>query len=128
MQAAHGARYARDAWSEYLARSAGALFQRAEQPGAKEPTVPRYVVERTFTEGLRIPVTEEGASICLNVVNNNTEDGVTWVHSYVSDDKSKTFCIYDGPDPEAIRRVAVRNGLPVDRITRVSVLDPYFYR
>lgn len=90
--------------------------------------MPRYLVERTFPEGLEIPVTEEGAAVCLNVVNNNAEDGVTWVHSYVSDDKKKTFCIYDGPHPEAIRKVAERNNLPVDRITRVSVLDPYFYR
>lgn len=90
--------------------------------------MPRYLVERTFPEGLRIPVTEEGAGLCLNVVSNNADDGVTWVHSYVSDDKQKTFCVYDGPTPEAIRRAATRNGLPVDRITRVSVLDPYFYR
>ena len=46
----------------------------------------------------------------------------------VSDDKNKTFCVYDGPNPDAIRTAAERNGLPVDRITRVSVLDPYFYR
>jgi hypothetical protein len=31
-------------------------------------------------------------------------------------------------DPEAVRRAAERNKLPVDRITRVVVLDPYFYR
>jgi hypothetical protein len=37
------------------------------------------------------------------------------------------FCVYDAPSPEAIRRAAERNGLPVDRITRVTVLDPYFY-
>lgn len=90
--------------------------------------MPRYLVERTFPEGLEIPMTAEGAATCLNVVNNNAEDGVTWVHSYVSDDKRKTYCVYDGPSPEAIRKVAERNHLPVDRITRVSVLDPYFYR
>jgi hypothetical protein len=32
------------------------------------------------------------------------------------------------PAPEAIRRVADRNELPVDRITDVRVLDPYFSR
>ena len=90
--------------------------------------MPRYLVERTFPEGLQIPLSEEGAAICLHVVDNNADDGVTWVHSYVSDDKKKTYCIYDGPHPEAIRRAAKRNGLPIDRITRVSVLDPYFYR
>jgi hypothetical protein len=90
--------------------------------------MPRYLVERTFPDGLEIPVTDEGASICLTVVTNNAEDTVTWVHSYVTDDKSKTFCIYDAPSPEAIRRAARRNNLPVDHITEVRVLDPYFYR
>ena len=90
--------------------------------------MPRYLVQRTFPDGLRIPVTEAGAAAALGVVGKNAEVGVTWVHSYVSDDKQTTFCVYDGPDPDAIRRAAERNGLPVDRITEVRVFDPYFYR
>ncbi|HUZ70697.1 MAG TPA: DUF4242 domain-containing protein [Candidatus Saccharimonadales bacterium] len=89
--------------------------------------MPRYVVERTFPEGLNIPVDAEGAASCLAVVGRNADEGVTWIHSYVSDDKRKTFCVYDAPTPEAIRKTAERNSLPVDQITRVSVLDPYFY-
>ncbi|MDX6228093.1 MAG: hypothetical protein QOI76_1483 [Frankiales bacterium] len=89
--------------------------------------MPRYLVERTFPTGLHIPQNAEGAAICSTVVGRNTEEGVTWVHSYVSEDKSKTFCVYDGPNPESIRRTAQRNELPVDRITQVTVLDPYFY-
>ncbi|MBP8291632.1 MAG: DUF4242 domain-containing protein [Caldilineaceae bacterium] len=88
----------------------------------------RYVVERTFPDGLGIPVNDVGADVCLTVVGNNLRDDVTWVHSYVTSDKRKTFCIYDAPSPEAIRHAAVRNNLPVDSITQVSVLDPYFYR
>ncbi|HEX6798656.1 MAG TPA: DUF4242 domain-containing protein [Ktedonobacterales bacterium] len=90
--------------------------------------MPRYLVERVFPNGLQIPINDDGAQACSTVVANNAELGVTWVHSYVSNDKSKTFCIYDAPSPEAIRRVAGTNGLPVDRITEVRVLDPYFYR
>ena len=90
--------------------------------------MPRYVVERTFPDGLAIPMNDQGAQICLTVVGNNLHDDVTWVHSYVTNDKKKTFCIYDAPSPEAIRRAASRNTLPVDRITEVSVLDPYFYK
>ena len=89
--------------------------------------MPRFVIERTFPDGLNIPINSGGANLCLNVVGNNSKDEVTWVHSYVSDDKKKTFCIYDGPSPEAIRKVADRNSLPVDKITEVRVLDPYFY-
>ncbi|HLY29689.1 MAG TPA: DUF4242 domain-containing protein [Ktedonobacterales bacterium] len=90
--------------------------------------MPRYLVERTFPAGLEIPITDEGAATCRTVVANNVEELVTWVHSYVTLDKAKTFCIYDGPSPEAVRRAASRNNLPVDSITEVSVLDPYFYR
>lgn len=89
--------------------------------------MPRYLVERTFPDGLAIPINEQGTQVCLTVIGNNTDDQVTWLHSYVTDDKRKTFCIYDAPTPEAIRRAAERNHLPVDRITRVNVLDPYFY-
>lgn len=88
----------------------------------------RYIVERTFPDGLAIPMTQEGAEACRSVVDNNAKDGVTWVHSYVSPDKKKTFCVYDGPSPEAIRMAAERNNLPVDSITPVNVLDPYFYQ
>lgn len=89
--------------------------------------MPRYLVERSFSDKLIIPVTNEGQKTCLNVVNNNSEDNVTWVHSYVSEDKTKSFCIYDAPTPEAVRKSANRNNLPVDKITEVRVLDPYFY-
>lgn len=89
--------------------------------------MPRYVVERTFPGGLLIPPEGDGAALCLAVVERNADEGVTWVHSYVSENREKTFCVYDAPSPEAIRKTAARNELPVDRITQVRVLDPYFY-
>jgi len=89
--------------------------------------MPRYIVERTFPDGLRVLRDEKGAESCRAVVERNADDGVTWIHSYVSDDATKTFCVLDGPSPEAIRKTALRNELPVDRITQVRVLDPYFY-
>jgi len=72
-------------------------------------------------------VIDGGAELCRRVVERNAEEGVTWVNSFVSEDKTRTFCIYDAPSPEAIRKTAARNELPVDQITRVTVLDPYFY-
>lgn len=89
--------------------------------------MPRYMVERTFPDGLEIPVANGGGEVFRAVVETNADEGVTWVHSYVSEDRRSTFCLYDAPTPEAIRRTAARNELPVDRITQVSVLDPYFY-
>ena len=87
----------------------------------------RYIVERTFGDGLEIPTTDGGAKTCLGVVQNNAEEQVTWVTSYVTTDRSKTYCVYDGPNPDAIHRAAAANGLPIDGITEVRVLDPYFY-
>jgi len=89
--------------------------------------MPRYLVERAFPDGLAIPMTEEGSKTCLTVVDNNTSEGVTWLHSYITPDKKKTYCVYDAPSPEAIRAAARRNNLPVNSITQVCVLDPYFY-
>ena len=46
--------------------------------------MPRYMVERSFPDGLHVPTNPDGADACLAVVGRNTESGVTWVHSYVS--------------------------------------------
>ena len=89
--------------------------------------MPRYLVQRTFPDGLPIPSTPDGAKACLAVIENNAEEAVTWVTSYASTDGTKTFCIYDGPSQEAIDRAAVANGLPIDSIAEVRVLDPYFW-
>jgi len=90
--------------------------------------MPRYVVERTFPDGLQIAVADGGDEICGAVVARNSDEGVTWVHSYFTPDRTKSFCIYDGPNPDAIRKAAQRTKIPVDKITEVQVLDPYFFR
>jgi hypothetical protein len=90
--------------------------------------MPRYLVQRSFPRGLDIPIDAAGEKACRDIVEVNSDDGVTWLHSYVSTDRQITFCVYDAPSPEAIRRTATRNKLPVDSITEVRVLDPYFYR
>ena len=104
-----------------------AFAQRMYSRPETETKMPRYLVERNFPEGLDIPINASGMKAVAFVVANNADLGVTWVHSYVGDDSRTTFCIYDAPTPEAIRKVAQRNGLPVEAITEVRVLDPYFY-
>jgi len=60
--------------------------------------MPRCLIQRTFPTGLAIPMNDDGAAI--DKVNTiNASEGVTWSHSYVSGDKQRTFCIYDGPSP-----------------------------
>lgn len=89
--------------------------------------MPRYLVQRTFSDGLSFPTDESGRKTVETIVAANGDHDVTWVHSYVSDDDRTTWCIYDAPSPEAIRTAAGTTGLPVDQISQVNVLDPYFY-
>jgi len=87
----------------------------------------RNVVEHTFSESLPIHMNDRGAQVCLTVIGTNAQDGVTWVHPLMTHDQMITFCNYDAPSPETIRSMAQRNNLPVESITEVSVLNPYFY-
>ena len=66
--------------------------------------MPRYVVQRTFPDGLHIPVGNGGADICLAVVERNADEGVTWIHSYVSEDKRRRSASTTGPTPRRSER------------------------
>ena len=90
--------------------------------------MPRYMVERAFPQGLSIPTDEVGERFVRKIVSNNTTEGVTWVHSYVSADRKKSYCVYDAPTAEALLVAAELSALPGGVVTEVSVLDPYFYR
>jgi hypothetical protein len=45
---------------------------------------------------------------------------VAWIFSFLSADKRKTYCLYEAPNPEAIRAAARRNNLPADVIIEVG--------
>jgi len=89
--------------------------------------VARYLIERTFPDDVEIRASMSGLDTCLAIVDRNAELGVTWVHSYVSAELRKSYCIYDSHDVIALQRAAERNRLPVEAITRVQILSPYLY-
>ena len=74
--------------------------------------MPRYLVEHHFENGLQLPVDATGAEVCRTVIGHNGDVAVTWIHSYVSDDKATTDCIYDGPNAEAHSQGRVRHRPP----------------
>jgi hypothetical protein len=101
-----------------LLLSGSALAADAPETGASH----RYVVERTFPKGALEGLDSAKKS---KVNQTNAEFGVHWVTSYATADKTKTFCIYEGPNEQAIRKAAKANSIPVDSITEVPVtLDP----
>ena len=77
--------------------------------------MPRYVVEREFAEQLN--PTKDGVER-VNLIND--QEGVQWIFSFLSADKKKTYCLYDAPNPEAIRAAARRNNIPADVIIEIS--------
>ncbi len=81
--------------------------------------MPLYVIERAFAEQLD-PETLDYSGIKL--VNDDV--GVRWVYSFLSADKKKTYCLYEAPNPEAIREAAARLGIPADVIVPVEQLNP----
>lgn len=90
--------------------------------------MPRYIVQRTFPEACTSRSMGAGLTCALaSVVERNAGEGVTWISSFVSEDKTRTFCVYDAPAPEAIRKAAMGNELPIDQITQVRVPSPHFY-
>ena len=86
--------------------------------------MPRYVVEGKDPARPSAPG-PEGADPWAEVVAINARHGMTWIHSYVSTDRSRMFCVCEAATPEAVRAAARQTKLAIDRITEVRVLDPY---
>jgi hypothetical protein len=84
----------------------------AEPPRATQ----RYLIERTFPEGALDGV---DAAAKKKVNDNNATLNVTWEKSYANADKTKTYCVYDGPSETAVREAAKLNGLPVDNVVAI---------
>jgi hypothetical protein len=64
--------------------------------------VPRYLVERTFQESVKLPDASDPEQDRLLFIENNALLGVLWIYSFVSSDRKKSYCLYDAPTPEAV--------------------------
>jgi hypothetical protein len=80
-----------------------------------------YLIERNFAEQLN--VTPDAAAAVKQV---NADAGIQWLFSFLSADKKKTYCLYEAPNPDAIREAARKLGLPADVIVELGdqKLDP----
>lgn len=78
-----------------------------------------YVIERNFLEGLDPDAIDDAE---IRLVNDDV--GVSWILSFLSADKRKTFCLYEAPNAEAIREAAARVGIPADVVTPVEEIGP----
>jgi hypothetical protein len=79
----------------------------------------RYMVVRTFPAGALDGL---DAAAKKSVNQCNAGKGVHWVYSFANADRTKTFCVYEGPSEQAIRDAAAANKIPVDSITEIPVV------
>jgi uncharacterized protein DUF4242 len=84
-------------------------------PAKKEKGMPLYLIERNFAEQLNI---NRDAAAAVKQVNS--EVGIEWLFSFLSADKKKTYCLYEAPNPEAIREAARKLNIPADVIVELG--------
>lgn len=82
------------------------------------PAMHRYMIERTFPKGA-LDGLDAKAKQSVNATN--AKFGVTWTLSYANADKTKTYCVYEGPSEKAVRDAALANKIPVDSVTEIPV-------
>ena len=77
--------------------------------------MPLYVIERRFAEQL------EMTSDDVNLIEEiNSDEGVSWLFSFLSADRYRTYCLYEAPSPDAIIAAAKRAVTEVNRVTADS--------
>ena len=77
--------------------------------------MPVFMIERRYAEQLDLSADE-----LRELTEINDDEQVRWLYSFLSVDRRKTYCLYDAVDPEAIRRAAVRAGLPADSVVEIG--------
>ena len=78
----------------------------------------RYLIERTFPAGALDGLDAAGKK---TINATNAKYGVHWLSSFATANKTRTFCIYEGPSEAAVRDAAKANNIPVDSVTEVPV-------
>ncbi len=79
----------------------------------------RFIIERNFAEKLEV---DDDAKKHIKQIND--EEGVEWIFSFLSADKRKTYCLYEAPNEDSLRKAAERLNIPADVITPVDRIDP----
>lgn len=82
----------------------------------------KFLIERSFAEELE--ATKDGVD---EIVRINDEEGIKWLFSFLSADKKKTYCLYEAPNADAIRRAAKRANIPADVVIEVTDVRPEMF-
>ena len=81
--------------------------------------MPLFLIERNFAEEINL-----NSEDVLGIQAINDDVGVRWVYSFLSNDKRKTYCLYEAPSAAAIREAAHRASIPADAVVLVDQFQP----
>ena len=86
--------------------------------------MPKYVIE-LFIPGAGNLTAEELKAISIRSceVLNQLGPRITWIQSYVTD--NKLYCVYIAPNEEMVREHGRLGGFPVTKVSQVAhIIDP----
>jgi hypothetical protein len=81
------------------------------------------MIERQFAEQL-----DMSSDDVDELEEINADEGVSWLFSFLSADRHRSYCLYEAPSPDAIIAAAERAGIPADAVTEVSRITADTYR
>jgi len=76
-----------------------------------------FMIERNFGEALEAGIDEDGDAVAEAV---NDELGLEWVSTFLTADRTRTYCLYEAPNAELLQEHARRLGIPADAIVEVT--------
>jgi len=81
--------------------------------------MPLFVIERRFAD--QLDMTSDEVDL---LEESNADEGVSWLFSFLSADRYRTYCLYEAPSRDAIIAAAARAGIPADVVTEVTRITP----
>ncbi|ADO84578.1 DUF4242 domain-containing protein [Ilyobacter polytropus] len=86
--------------------------------------MPKYIIERNIqgAGNFSLEKLKEAAKSSCDVLRKMGPE-IQWVESYVTE--NKIYCVYISPNEEMIREHAEKDGIPVDKISKINtIIDP----
>lgn len=77
--------------------------------------MPMFMVERQYADRFHMTEAEEAEAAAYRDAHD-----ITWLTSFLSADKKKSYCLYVAEDAEILRQHAADLGVPLDAIVEVT--------
>jgi hypothetical protein len=81
-----------------------------------------FMIERNLAEEMQL-----SPELLAGIAEYNGNANLRWLFSFLSADRKKTYCLYEAPDADSLRRQAADLGFPADVIVEVGEVNPAMF-